>query len=168
VRVARCADVLAHRHGLDARKARVAGMLHDLARLYPPARLLAECEARRMPIDEFERANPVVLHARLGAALARETFGVHDGEILSAIAKHTVAADVMSPLDCALYLADGLEPGRDFAERAALWELALRDLRGGMRGLLLHGFRYLSRKGVPMAPQTAAAARTFGVELTGS
>ena len=121
-----------------------------------------------MPIDEFERANPVVLHARLGAALARETFGVHDGEILSAIAKHTVAADVMSPLDCALYLADGLEPGRDFAERAALWELALRDLRGGMRGLLLHGFRYLSRKGVPMAPQTTAAARTFGVELTGS
>jgi predicted HD superfamily hydrolase involved in NAD metabolism len=167
VRVARCADVLAHHHGLDARKARLAGMLHDLARLYAPARLLAECEARRMPIDEFERANPVVLHARLGAALARETFGVRDPEVLSAIEKHTTGASRMAPLDCAVYLADGLEPGRDFPERAALWQLAARDIDAGMRALLQHGFRYLSRKGIPVAPQTVAAARAFGVDLTG-
>ena len=95
-RVARCADVLAQRHGLDARRARLAGMLHDLARLYSAERLLAECEARGMPIDAFERANPVVLHARLGAAIAAETFGVHDRQVLSAIEKHTTAAAAMS------------------------------------------------------------------------
>ena len=165
VRVARCADVLAQRHGLDARKARLAGMLHDLARLYPGARLIAECELRAMPISAFERANPVVLHARLGALIAQEAFGVHDPEVLSAIEKHTVAAADMSPLDCTLYLADGLEPGRKYAERAEVWDLAMRDLTEGMRAVLSSTLKHLVRKGIPIAPQTLGAARQFGVRL---
>jgi predicted HD superfamily hydrolase involved in NAD metabolism len=165
VRVARCADVLAQRHGLDARKARLAGMLHDLARLYPAPRLLAECEARGMAIDAFERANPIVLHARLGAAIATESFGVHDQEVLSAIAKHTTGAAHMSPLDCAVFLADGLEPQRTFPERAELWQLATRDLNAAVREVLKSSMRHLARKGLPVAPSTAAAAAAFGIPL---
>jgi predicted HD superfamily hydrolase involved in NAD metabolism len=128
VRVARCADLLAQRHDIDSRKARLAGLLHDLARLYSPERLLAECAARGIRIGAVEREHPVLLHARLGAALARELFGVEDGEVLSAISKHTTGAREMSPLDCAVYLADSLEPSRSFPERGELWQLALRDL----------------------------------------
>ncbi len=163
VSVARCADLLAQRHGMNARKARVAGMLHDLARLYAPERLIAECEARGLPIAPNERAHPTLLHARLGAALARERFGVEDPEVLSAIEKHTTGAARMSPLDCAVYLADGLEPGRTFAERGALWQLALRDLNGAMRALLLLTLRHYARKGVAAAPPALDAAKTFGV-----
>ncbi|HTA37609.1 MAG TPA: bis(5'-nucleosyl)-tetraphosphatase (symmetrical) YqeK [Candidatus Acidoferrales bacterium] len=165
VRVARCADVLAQRHGLDARKARLAGMLHDLARLYPGPRLISECELRAMPISTFERANPIVLHARLGASLAQEAFGVHDPEVLSAIEKHTVGAETMSPLDCAVYLADGLEPGRDYPHRREFWDLAARDLTEGMRAVLQSTLEHLARKGIPVAPQTLGAARQFGVFL---
>jgi predicted HD superfamily hydrolase involved in NAD metabolism len=165
VRVARCADVLAQRHGLDARKARLAGMLHDLARLYPGPRLISECELRSMPISAFERGNPIVLHARLGASIAQEAFGVHDPEVLSAIEKHTHGAEAMSPLDCAVYLADGLEPGREYSERRDLWELATRDLADAMRAVLQSTLRYLARKGIPIAPQTVGAARQFGVRL---
>jgi predicted HD superfamily hydrolase involved in NAD metabolism len=136
VRVARCAELLARRHGVDSRKARLAGMLHDLARLYSPERLLAECEARGFTIEPVERKRPVLLHARLGAALARELFGVEDDEVLSAIEKHTTGADEMSPLDCVVYLADSLEPNRSFPERSWLWELALRDLPGATRETL--------------------------------
>jgi predicted HD superfamily hydrolase involved in NAD metabolism len=118
-----------------------------------------------MPISSFERANPVVLHARLGASIAQEAFGVHDPEVLSAIAKHTVGDDAMSPLDCAVYLADGLEPGRDFSHRRELWDAALRDLDEGMRGVLRSTLQYLVRKGIPVAPQTVGAARQFGVHL---
>jgi len=163
VRVARCAELLAQRHGFDARKARLAGMLHDLARLYSGPRLLAECQARAMPIEEFERRNPVVLHARLGAAIARESFGVRDPEVLSAIAKHTTGAADMSPLDCALYLADSLEPGRKHPERAEQWELAKRDMREAMRAVMRSSFSHLAEKGIPAAPQTVAAAKAFGV-----
>ena len=163
VRVARCAEVLAHLHDASTAKARLAGMLHDLARLYSAKRLLDECEGRNMPVDAFERANPIVLHARLGAAIAQETFGIHDPEVLSAIEKHTVGAADMSVMDCILYLADGLEPGRDYSERAELWGLAKRDLRLAMRETLASSLRHFEKKGIPVAPQTAAAARRFGV-----
>lgn len=159
------ADLLAQRHGLDAEAARTAGVLHDLARLFSAQRLLDECAARGMAIDAFERANPVVLHARLGAEMAREMFGVEDPAVLSAIAKHTVAAADMGPLDCVVYLADGLEPGRDFPERAALAELAFQDLSAAMGATIEASVRYLQKQGLAVAPQTVAAGRTFGLDM---
>lgn len=138
-------------------------MLHDLARLYSAQRLLDECELRGMEIDAFERENPIVLHARLGAAIAQESFGVHDPEVLSAIAKHTVGAATMSRLDCIVYLADGLEPGRRFAEREALWRLACTNLDAAMRATIGQSLQYLERQGIEAAPQTLAAAKAFGL-----
>ena len=164
VRVARTAELLAMRHGVPAEKARLAGMLHDLARLYPAQRLLEECRARGLTIADYEERHPILLHARLGAELARERYGVHDASVLSAIAKHTTADAVMSPLDCVVYLADSLEPGRDFAERGELLALAMRDLHGGMRATLAASVGYLRKKGLPVAPPTLAALRVFGGE----
>jgi predicted HD superfamily hydrolase involved in NAD metabolism len=164
VRVARMAENLARIHGADPGKARKAGMLHDLARLYSGERLLAECEGRGVPISDFERAHPIVLHAPLSAELARAEFGVDDADIRSAIAKHTLAAGEMSVLDCVLYLADGLEPGRDYPERAALAEMAGRDLPGAMRATIESSLRYLSSKHLPLAPQTADAMQRFGAQ----
>jgi len=163
VRVARFAELLARAHGVETQRARVAGMLHDLARLYSAERLLRECAERGMPIDAFERAHPIVLHARLGAELARERFGVDDEGVLSAIRKHTLADAVMSPLDAVVYLADGLEPGRDFADRAQLAELALRDLDAAMRAVLASSLAYLAARGAAISPQTLAAARHYGI-----
>ena len=165
VRVARCADVLAQRHGVDARRARLAGMLHDLARLYSEQRLLDEAQARGMKIEAFELKHPVVLHARIGAAIAAENFGVRDPQVLSAIEKHTTAAAVMTPLDCVVYLADSLEPGRTFAERAELCKLSMRDLREGMRATLARKIEHFSEKGRSVAPPTLAAAQTFGIDM---
>ncbi|MDQ2871877.1 MAG: bis(5'-nucleosyl)-tetraphosphatase (symmetrical) YqeK [Candidatus Eremiobacteraeota bacterium] len=165
-RVAQLAATLARAHGLDPVKAHLAGMLHDLARLYSSDRLLAETRKRKLPLGDFERCNPVVLHAPLGAALAQETFGVTDAQVLSAIAKHTVADGRMSPLDCVVYLADGLEPGRNFPHRAELVALAERDLDAAMRATIASTLRYLKGQGIPVAPQTAEAARTFGLSLS--
>lgn len=163
LRVARCAERLAVVHGEDAHKARVAGLYHDLARLYSAERLLEECRARAMPIDDFERANPIVLHARLGAELARESYGVEDEAILSAIRKHTVAAAHMSRLDVIVYLADALEPGRTYVERAGYAQLALRDLDAAMRAVLGSTIAYLRGRRLEIAPQTQAAAEVFGL-----
>jgi predicted HD superfamily hydrolase involved in NAD metabolism len=163
VRVARFAESLASAHGVEPLRARTAGMLHDLARLYSPDRLLRECAERGMPVDAFERAQPIVLHARLGAELARERFGIEDEGVLSAIRKHTLADAVMSPLDAVVYLADGLEPGRDFADRAELAALALRDLDGAMRAVLASSIAYLLERDLAISPHTLAAARNYGI-----
>lgn len=166
VRVARFAGRLAARHGVPAAKARTAGMLHDLARLYSAEHLLRECARRGIAVDAFSREHPVVLHAPLGAALARERYGVSDPAILSAITKHTTGAATMSKLDCIVYLADGLEPGRDFAGRAELARLAFDDLAAAMRGTLEASFAYLRERGLAPAPQTLEAARAFAAATT--
>jgi predicted HD superfamily hydrolase involved in NAD metabolism len=146
VRVARCAELLARRHGVDTRKARIAGLLHDLARLYSAQRLIAETQARGLPISPVERDHPVLLHARLGAALARELFGIDDPEVLSAIEKHTTGAGELSALDCVIYLADSLEPSRRFPERAELWQLAMGDLSAAVRETISATARHRQRK----------------------
>ncbi len=161
VRVARLADRLAHIHGEDSGKARLAGMLHDLARLYSHAELIAQSEARNLPVSDFERAHPILLHARLGAEIAREEFGIDDPAVLGAISKHTVADAQMSRLECLLYLADGLEPGRDFPERAALEALAMRDITAAMRETIAQSLQFLDSQGIAPAPQTLAAAAAF-------
>jgi len=161
LRVARLGAALAFAHGFDPLPARLAGLYHDLARLYPRDRLLAECAERGMTIDDFERANPVVLHARIGAELASEQFGVKDEAILSAIRNHTVAAATMTPLDIIVYLADALEPGRAYPERAAYAEIAQRDLAGAMHVVLQSTIDYLRDSKLAIAPQTVSAAATF-------
>ncbi len=161
MRVARLADRLAQRHGEDPRRARLAGMLHDLARLYPTQRLVAECEARGMPIDAFERRNPIVLHARLGAELARERFAVEDEGVLQAIRRHTLAAPDMSRLDAIVYVADGLEPGRSFDGRAAYEALAFEDLNAGVAAVIRSSIAYLRASAQEPAPQTLAALAAY-------
>jgi len=126
--------------------------------------LLEEARRRDISIDEYARAHPVVLHAPRGAALAREDFGVSDPQVLSAVEKHTLGAPQMSALDCVLYLADGLEPERDFAERAELCELAHQDLDAAMRATIRSTIQYLREKNLSPAPQTAAVGRAFGLE----
>lgn len=163
--MARLAERLAAAHRVAAYKARVAGMLHDLARLYSHDRLLSESAERGLPIDDYARAHPLILHAPLGAELARERYGVEDLDILSAIAKHTLAAPEMSPLDCIVYLADGLEPGRDFPERPALVELAMRDLHAAMSATIRSTFRYLRERGLNAAPQSIQAAQAYDIPL---
>ena len=163
--VARVAERLAAAHGADPRRARVAGLFHDVARLYPGDRLLRECAEHGLPIDDFERANPVVLHARLGAELAREMFGVADETTLSAIRKHTLGDAEMSPLDAVLYLADALEPGRDYPERARMLAAAFADLDAGMRAVIASTLAHTRANGRTPAAQTLAAARRYHVPL---
>jgi predicted HD superfamily hydrolase involved in NAD metabolism len=159
--VARTAERLAVAHGVDPLQARTAGLLHDLARLYPGERLLRECAERAMPIDAFEQTNPVVLHARLGAELARDWFGVEDEAILSAIRKHTLAAATMSPLDEILYLADGLEPGRDYIGRDDILALAFDNLAAAMAAHLTEALAYNRARDLTPAPQTLAALEHY-------
>ena len=165
LRVARFAERLARIHGADPALAREAGLFHDLARLYSADRLIRECEARELPIDAFARANPIVLHAPLGAELAREMFGVDDPAVLSAIRKHTVGAAVMGPLDVILYLADGLEPGRDYPERAGYATLAERDLTAALQAVLGSTVSYLTARGHAVAPDTLAAAQACAATI---
>jgi predicted HD superfamily hydrolase involved in NAD metabolism len=103
---------LAQIHHLDVEKAALAGLMHDLAKYFKPQRLLDMAQAEGWELDEVDFANPHLLHADVGAIVARDEFLVTDGEVLAAIADHTLGRPGMSPLSCAVFLADSLEVGR--------------------------------------------------------
>lgn len=114
VGVANTAVKLARRFGADTTKAYVAGLLHDCAREFENDELPAQAEARGIFVDDVERAMPLLLHAYIGAKMAREIYGVDDAEILQAIHRHTVGAANMTTLDKIIYFADMIEPNRNY------------------------------------------------------
>jgi predicted HD superfamily hydrolase involved in NAD metabolism len=103
---------LAQIHGLDPEKAALAGLMHDLAKYFKPQRLLEMAQAEGLELDPVDFINPHLLHADVGAIVARDDFQVTDPEVLAAIADHTLGQPGMSPLSCVVFLADSLELGR--------------------------------------------------------
>lgn len=128
VGVAAEAERLARIHGADPAKAGLAGWLHDCAKGIPVERQVEECDRLGVPLDEWTRACPPVVHGELGAFFARRDYGVDDPEVLQAIRRHTVGAADMSPLDKVVFVADLVEPGRSFEGVERLRELAETDL----------------------------------------
>ncbi len=110
--VAQTARELALQFGADPDKAELAGWLHDIAKEYKAQKLLEEARRFNLEIDFIEIKSPQLLHARVGAELARERFGINDDEILDAIRQHTLGKPNMSLLEEILFVADATEPGR--------------------------------------------------------
>jgi predicted HD superfamily hydrolase involved in NAD metabolism len=129
LRVADTAEDLAHLHGLDPARTRLAALLHDAAREMEPGEFLRLAEEWGLDVGEPERQSPKLLHAPVAAELARRELGVEDEEVLGAIRAHTVGRAEMGPLALALYVADKIEPARDYPSVGRIRELAREDLR---------------------------------------
>lgn len=129
LRVEQLSVELARHHHLDPEKAGQAGLMHDLAKFFKPERLLQMAQTHGLEIDPVDQANPHLLHAAVGAIVARDEFGLQDQEVLDAIRDHTLGHPGMSPLSCVVFLADSLEPGRgDTPELEHLRQLSRQEL----------------------------------------
>lgn len=134
LRVADTAEHLAKTHGQDPAKARLAALLHDAAREEPePLALAIKWE---VPAGDFELDRPILLHGPLAAEMAHRDLGIEDGEVLEAIKDHTTGEPGMSRVALALYVADKIEPGRDYPEVERFREMAEGDLYKTARELL--------------------------------
>ena len=126
---------LALRYGADVQKARVAALLHDCTKKLDMEEQLALCRQYGIRLDELEQRALKLLHAKTGAAIARDLFGVDD-EIYSAIYWHTTGHANMTLLEKIMYLADYIEPTRNFPGvnelRAACNESLDKGLRMGL------------------------------------
>ena len=111
--VAYTARGLALAHHLDAAKAEAAGLLHDCAKCLPLREQQRIARAHGLTADAGLLESGALLHAVVGAYLARSDYGVTDAEVLEAIRCHTTGKPGMSRLDMAVYLADAIEPTRE-------------------------------------------------------
>jgi predicted HD superfamily hydrolase involved in NAD metabolism len=145
---------LARLSGLAPGKARIAGLLHDCAKYMTDAELLARADAAEA--DAVERENPRVLHAPVGALLAKARYGVRDSEVLSAIRRHTVGGPGMGLLEMIVYVADYVEPNRaDFPGLEAVRALAQTDIRRATAECARQTCDYTERRGRCAHPGTA-------------
>ncbi len=120
---------LAMVHGVDLGKAQTAGLLHDCAKCIPNEKKLKLCKKHEIPVTPFEKENPFLIHAKLGAYLARKKYKVEDEEILSAIRCHTTGKEAMTALEQILFIADYIAPTRSTAPHLErLRRLAFQDL----------------------------------------
>ena len=122
---------LATRYGADVEKARVAALLHDCTKKLDMPEQLALCRQYGIELDELEQKALKLLHAKTGAAIAREVFGVDD-EIYRAIWWHTTGHADMTLLEKIIYLADYIEPSRDFPGVNDLRACVYENLDRGM------------------------------------
>jgi predicted HD superfamily hydrolase involved in NAD metabolism len=154
LRVAETAERLAEKHGLDSKKARLAGLLHDAAREVGKEELLRVAEEDDLAVGDFEHERPMLLHGRVAAELARRDLGVKDGEILDAVRAHTTGEPEMGPLALTLFVADKLEPGREGPSVEDLRELACKDLRRSACAALEASISHNEDRGRPVHPKS--------------
>ena len=124
---------LAEKYGADVTKARIAALLHDCTKKLDMDEQLALCRQYAIPLDELEQKALKLLHSKTGAAIARDVFAADD-EIYNAILYHTTGKPDMTLLEKIIYLADYIEPTRDFPGVETLRRTVYEDLD---RGLLL-------------------------------
>lgn len=127
---------LARRYGADETQARVAGLLHDCTKKLDMAEQLALCGQYGIVLDPLEQKALKLLHAKTGAAIARHVYGVDDA-VYQAILYHTTGRAGMSLLEKILYLADYIEPSREFANDPDVVRLRETVYENLDRGLLL-------------------------------
>lgn len=153
--VAYAARVLAEIHGLNVQKAEIAGLLHDCAKCIPIESMRAMAIERSLLPDESLLESSNLLHAPVGAYLARVEYGVSDPEIIQAILYHTTGTPGMSQLDMAVYLADKIEPTRkDYPTLAAVRALAQQSLEKALRLSLEGTIRHVKKGGRSQHPAT--------------
>ena len=119
---------LAERYGCDVEKTSIAALLHDVAKPYDKQAALEKAREMGVSFDVYERCEPSLMHGPLGAAIAEADYGVKDEEILSAIRYHTTGRKDMSLVEKIIYMADLIEPSREFEGLKQLRELCEKDL----------------------------------------
>lgn len=114
IEVMKEAGRLARRFGADPEKAELAGLLHDITKECGPKEQLQLCEKFGITVSESERAIPKILHAVTGAAVLERELGITDPEILDAVRYHTTGREGMGLLEKIIYIADCVEPTRNY------------------------------------------------------
>ncbi|MCR5509272.1 MAG: bis(5'-nucleosyl)-tetraphosphatase (symmetrical) YqeK [Lachnospiraceae bacterium] len=150
VGVAGTAASLAMKYKEDINKAHIAGILHDCAKCYNDEELLRLCEKNMIGISDFERDHGFLLHAKYGAFLAKDKYGIDDEDILSAIRWHTTGKENMTLLEEIVFVADYIEPSRNRLGRLGeIREAAFNEtsLDKAMMMILEETIGYLKRTG---------------------
>lgn len=164
LRVRDTAIELAKIHGVDQESAEVAGFLHDCAKIRDHEELIKAAKKSGLLLTKEMIKAPQIIHSYLGALFARDLYGIEDEDILNAITYHTTGRANMSDLEKIIFLADYIEPMRNFDGVEKARELARKDLDEAMYFALNNTLKFLVDHDTYIVP-TTVTARNYYKEL---
>lgn len=130
------AKSLARLNGVDETKAEIAALVHDMAKSIPIDEQTKILRNNNIEIDIVTENSPQILHGFVGSILAKELLGIEDEDILNSVKYHTIARKNMSLLEKIIYIADYIEPNRNYPGVQELRQVTFANLNEGvLRGL---------------------------------
>ena len=158
VRVYETALKMAGQYRADAKKVAVAALIHDCGRQVAKEESVTKAKELGIPVDPVEAVQPILLHAKLGVYYAVRKYGVSpdDTEVLDAIRYHSTGTADMTETAKIVFLADLIEPGRDFEGVEEIREASFQDLDKGMLLAYDNTIRYLLEDGLLIHPDAIA------------
>ena len=155
---------LARRWGVDETDAARAALLHDITKALDGPLQLTLCSSYGRVLDDFSRRYPKTLHALTGSLVAQRIFGENEA-VVSAIECHTTGKAAMNMLEKIIYVADYMEPNRDFPGVEQLRELAYSDMDAALERGLRMTLEHLARQGAQVSPASQAALEYLCVKM---
>lgn len=153
LRVTEVAKNLAQKYGVSVEAAEQAALFHDIAKFM-------DQEALRLILVEENVDNRLLSfhhelwHGPVGAVIASQEFGVENDDVLNAVRYHTTGRSGMSVLEKVIYVADMIEPGRDFPGVDQLREIAFEDIQRAMGACIHQSVQFLVSKKAPVFPDS--------------
>ena len=147
---------LARHWGANVTDAARAGLLHDITKAIDGPLQLTLCNEYGTMLDDFSRRYPKTLHALTGSLVAERVFGENEA-VVSAIRSHTTGKPNMNTLEKIIYVADYMEPCRNFPGVERLRELAYSDLDAALKCGLEMTLEHLANQGNEVSPESRDA-----------
>ena len=147
---------LAKRWGADETDAARAGLLHDITKALDGPLQLTLCREYGTILDEFGYKYPKTLHALTGSLVADRIFGESEA-VVTAICHHTTGRAGMSLLEKIIYVADYMEPCRNFPGVEKLRQLAFSDIDAALKLGLEMTLEHLKNLGDEVSPASREA-----------
>ena len=155
---------LARIWGVDETDAARAGMLHDVTKAIDGPLQLTLCRAYGKVLSEFSKKYPKTLHALTGSLVAERIFGENE-KVVSAIECHTTGKGNMTMLEKIIYVADYMEPNRDFPGVDKLRHYAETDMDAALKLGLETTLEHLKRQGAEVSPESREALEYLKMKI---
>lgn len=121
------AEYLAKKYGQDIEIAKVVGIAHDIAKELTEEEKIKYVEENKIEIDEIEKINIGLLHAKIGADICKKKYNFTE-EMQNAIKYHTTGNENMDTLAKIIFVADKTEENRKYEDLQTVQKLADEDL----------------------------------------
>ena len=156
---------LARRWGADETDAARAGILHDITKALDGPLQLTLCAEYGTILSDFGKKYPKTLHALTGALVAERVFGENEA-VINAIRSHTTGKADMNLLEKIIYVADYMEPNRDFPGVDRLRQLAFSDIDAALKLGLEMTLEHLKGQGNEVSPESREALAFLNTKTT--